>query len=129
MAHAVGVQIMNSKSRIENHEAMLRSVNNLVGFTLGATDGEIGHLEDIILSDNDWVIRYLVVDTRNWLVGQSVLIPPEWVKDINWDTQEVWVDAPQKTIEGCPPYDPAAPVNRAYETQMYDYYGRPKYWA
>jgi hypothetical protein len=107
----------------------LRSTREVLGYRVHATDGVIGHIEDFILSDEDWVIRYLVADTRNWLPGRSVLVSPEWVKDIGWEEQEVWVDVSRQAIEDSPPYDASAPVNREYEVQVYDYYGRPKYWA
>lgn len=94
--------------------AELRSIISLRGFSIGA---------------RDWIIRYLVVDTRNWLPGRSVLISPEWVRNISWEEQEVWMDVARQTIENSPPCDPSAPVNREYEVQMYDYHGRPKYWA
>lgn len=110
-------------------ESNLRSTREVRGCHLHATDGRVGYVEDLIVGDEDWVIRYLVVDTRKWLVGRSVLIAPEWVKDIDWRNRTVWVDVPRQTIKECPPYDPAAPVNREYEVQMYDYYGRPKYWT
>jgi hypothetical protein len=110
-------------------ESNLRSTREIRGYHIHATDGQIGHVEDFIVSDQEWIIRYLVVDTRNWLPGKSVLISPEWVRDIDWEQHEVWVDVPRQTIENSPPYDPAAPVNRDYEDRMYDYYGRPKYWA
>lgn len=110
-------------------ESSLRSSREVTGYRIHATDGQIGHLEDLIISDEDWVIRYLVVDTRNRLSGKSVLISPEWVRDIGWEEHEVWVDVPKQTIEDSPPYDPSAPVNREYEMRIYDYYGRPKYWA
>jgi hypothetical protein len=110
-------------------ESNLRSSREVTGYRIHATDGQIGHVEDFILSDEDWMIRYLVVDIRNWLSGRSVLISPEWVRDIGWEEREVWVDVPRQTIEDSPPYDPSAPVNREYEMRIYDYYGRPKYWA
>jgi hypothetical protein len=110
-------------------ESNLRSTRQVKGYHIHATDGQIGHVEDFIMSDEDWVIRYLVVDTRHWLLGRSVLISPDWVQEIGWDRQEVRVDVPRKTVEESPPYDPGAPVNREYEVRMYDYYGRPKYWA
>ncbi|OHB63900.1 MAG: hypothetical protein A2Y76_01720 [Planctomycetes bacterium RBG_13_60_9] len=106
---------------------MLHSVDNLEGFTIGATDGEIGHVDDFIISDEAWVVRYLIVDTRNWLPGRSVLVAPEWVTDIRWEDRAVWVDASRQAIKDSPPYDPSTPINREYETQMYDYYGRPRY--
>ena len=107
----------------------LRSTREVIGYRIHATDGQIGHVEDFIISDEDWVIRYMVIDTRNWLGGRSVLVSPEWVAEIRWQEQEVRVDVSRQRIEDCPPYDPSAPVNREYEVQMYDYYGRPKYWA
>ncbi|OHB64482.1 MAG: hypothetical protein A2Y77_07255 [Planctomycetes bacterium RBG_13_62_9] len=110
-------------------DSHLRSTREVAGYRIHATDGAIGHVEDFIVSEEDWVIRYLVVDTRNWLPGRSVLISPEWVREIGWEEQQVWVDVSRQAIEDSPPYDASAPVNREYEVQMYDYYGRPKYWA
>jgi hypothetical protein len=107
----------------------LRSTREVRGYRIHASDGEMGHVEDFVASDEDWVIRYLVIDTKNWLPGRSVLLSPEWVREISWDRQEVFVDVAKDTVKNCPPYDPSAPVNREYEIQMYDYYGRPKYWA
>jgi len=107
----------------------LRSTRQVIGYRIHATDGQIGHVEDFIISDEDWVIRYLAVDTRHWLPGRSVLVSPEWVRSISWERREVWVDVSKQMIEDSPPYDPSAPVNREYEVQMYDFYGRPKYWA
>jgi len=112
-----------------DENANLRSTREVIGYRIHATDGQIGHIEDFIISDEDWVIRYLAVDTRNWLPGRSVLVSPEWVREISWERREVWMDVSKQTIEDSPPYDPSAPVNREYEVQMYDYYGRPKYWA
>jgi len=107
----------------------LRSTREVKGYRIHATDDLIGRVADFIVSDEDWVIRYLVVSTGRWLLGRSVLISPEWVRDIDWEKREVWVDVSRQTIEDSPPYDPSAPVNREYEAQMYDYYGRPKYWT
>lgn len=106
----------------------LRSTAEVRSYRIHATDGEIGHVEDFIVSDDEWVIRYLVVDTRRWLPGRSVLLSPEWVQDIRWEDRAVWVNVTKQQIEDSPPYDQTDPVNREYETQMYDYYGRPKYW-
>jgi hypothetical protein len=71
----------------------------------------------------------MVVDTRNWLPGEKVIIPPDWIKNISWSDSEVVVNVPSETIKNSPKFDPSEPVNRDYETTLYDYYGRPKYWA
>ncbi len=107
----------------------LRSTREVNGYHIHATDGSIGHVDDFIASEGDWMIRYLVVDTRNWLPGRHVLISPDWVQRISWDDRAVYVDVSREKVENSPRYNPSAPVNREYEIQMYDYYGRPKYWV
>jgi hypothetical protein len=108
---------------------MLRSINGLEGYHIHALDGRIGQVVDFIMSDEGWIVRYLVVRTGHWLSGRMVLIAPEWVRDIDWQQRQVRVEISRREIQEAPPYDPAAPINREYEAQMYDYYGRPKYWS
>lgn len=109
-------------------ESHLRSVNEVTGYKILATDGKIGHMEDFITDDESWTIRYVVIDTRDWLPGKKVLISPEWVKAIIWEEGQVDVGMTKDVIKESPEFDPSAPVNREYETRLYDYYGRPKYW-
>jgi hypothetical protein len=49
---------------------MLRSIKQLYGDELRATDGEIGHIKDFYFDDQNWAVRYVVVDTGSWLSGQ-----------------------------------------------------------
>jgi hypothetical protein len=106
----------------------LRSTREVIGYHIQARDGQVGHVEDFIADDEYWYIRYMVVDTRNWLPGKKVLVAPAWVEEVNWAEHKVFVDLLRETVKHCPEYDPSAPVNREYEVRLYDYYGRPKYW-
>lgn len=106
----------------------LRSVREVKGYHIRAADGEIGHVEDFIVDDADWVIRYMVVNTRNWLPGRKVLITPPWVESIEWAERRVQVDLTREGVKESPEYNPSQPVNREYEVRLYDYYGRPHYW-
>jgi hypothetical protein len=106
----------------------LRSTKEILKYRIHARDGEIGHVEDFIMDDQDWIIRYLVVDTRNWLPGKKVLLSPEWIENVSWADSEVQVDLSREAVKESPTYDPSAPVNREYEARVYDYYGRPVYW-
>lgn len=115
--------------RRESEDPHLRSVKEVTGYHIRATDGEMGHVEDFVLEDDDWVIRYMVVDTRNWLPGKKVLVAPGWIESIDWAESKVAVDLSRDQIKDGPEYDPFAPVNREYEVRLYDYYGRPAYWA
>ncbi len=114
--------------REESDDPHLRSTGEVFGYHIQAIDGEIGHVEDFIADDRSWIIRYMQVDTRNWLPGKKVLISPRWISDISWTEQLVYVDLSRDAVKHSPEYSPAEPVNREYETRLYDYYGRPKYW-
>jgi len=108
----------------------LRSFREITGYHIQASDGGIGHVDDFIVEDEVWEIRYLVVDTRNWIPGRKVLISPEWVVGpISWSQRQVKVFMTKDDIRSSPPFDPEAAVNREYEVRLYDYYGRPGYWA
>jgi len=67
---------------------MLHKTSYMLGFHIEATDGGIGHVDDFLVDEN-WMIRYLVVDTSNWPGGKSVLISFADVDKI---------DSPQKRI-------------------------------
>jgi hypothetical protein len=103
----------------------LRSVKEVRDYNINAIDGAIGHVEDFIVDDTNWTLRYLAIDTRNWLPGRKVLIAPAWVAAIRWADRDVDVRMNKSAIENSPAYDPHQPVNLAYEARLYDYYGRP----
>jgi len=107
----------------------LRSMREVAGYSIHATDGHIGHVEDFIIGDEEWAVRYMVVDTRNWLPGRKVIIAPEWVTRIDWRGKVVSLGHSKEEVRESPPYDPNQPVNRQYELRLYDYYGRRKYWT
>jgi hypothetical protein len=117
------------KVESENGDPHLRSATEVMGYHIHARDGEIGHVEDFIVEDHNWTIRYMIIDTRNWLPGgRKVLVSPTWIDSVDWLENNVKVDLTVEQIRKAPEYDPAAPVNRAYEVKLYDFYGRPKYW-
>ena len=51
-------------------DSHLRSSHDVSGYHIHAADGEIGHVEDFIIDDETWAIRYLIIDTRNWWPGK-----------------------------------------------------------
>jgi hypothetical protein len=60
----------------ERGDPHLRSTKEVAGYRIGAADGEVGHVEDFVVDDEEWAIRYVGVDTSNWLPGKKVLISP-----------------------------------------------------
>jgi len=113
----------------ESGDPHLRSTQEVLGYYIHASDGDLGHVEDFIVDDDNWTIRYMVVDTRNWLPGKKVLVAPEWITEVSWGESKVHVDLTQDAIKDSPEYDSTETVNRVYEERLYDFYGRPKYWS
>jgi hypothetical protein len=85
-------------------------------------------VEDFLVDDRTWPIRYLVVDTRNWLPGRKVVIAPAWIKSVSWDDSRVYVDLLRGEVETAPEYDPSTPMERALESRLYGHYRRATYW-
>jgi hypothetical protein len=106
----------------------LRSAAELRRYHVQGTDGAIGHVDDFIVDDESWEVRYLVIDTSNWWFGKKVLVPPQWATGVSWEDGQVDVGLSRETIKSCPEWNPAAMVNREYEVRLYDYYRRSSYW-
>jgi sporulation protein YlmC with PRC-barrel domain len=94
----------------------LRSTYEVSGYHIQATDGEIGHVEDFIIDDETWAIRYLIIDTQNWWPGKKVLISPQWINRVSWDESKAFVNLPCETIKQCPEYTDGALLSRDFET-------------
>lgn len=109
-------------------ETHLRSTVEVKGYAIAARDGEIWHVEDFIVDTQYWVIRYLKIDTRNWLPGKHILVNPGWIEEISWTTRTVSVGLSCEAIKGAPDFDPSKAISRGYETRLFKHYGRPVYW-
>lgn len=112
----------------EAWDSHLRSTHDVSGHHIQATDGEIGHVEDFIIDDATWAIRYFAIDTRNWWPGKKVLISPKWIESIHWEDAKVLVNLTREIIKQSPEYIEHAPITRDYETQLHQYYDRKAYW-
>jgi len=106
----------------------LRSTNEVTGYYVHANDGDIGHVEDFAIQEDSSIIRYLMVDTRNWWPGKVVLIAPNWLRKISWAERMVYIDLSREQIRNSPEYDPAAGIGRQYEESLHGHYGYPAYW-
>lgn len=106
----------------------LRSTHDVSGHHLQATDGDIGHVEDFIIDDETWAIRYLVIATQNWWPEKKVLVSPRWIERISWDDSTVFINLPRETIRQSPEYTEDSILDRDYELRLHRHYERPAYW-
>jgi uncharacterized protein YrrD len=108
---------------------MLRKAHDIYGLRLLAQDGALGHVDDILFDDRNWMVRYLVATTGVWLIGRRVLVPRPAIKGVDsWGAEGVEVDLTTKQIEESPDLKSAEPLTRAFERATYDHYGWPLYW-
>ncbi|HLP14907.1 MAG TPA: PRC-barrel domain-containing protein [Bacteroidota bacterium] len=113
----------------ESWDPNLRSTDEITGYDIQASDGEIGHVEDFVIDDTTWTIRYMIVDTKNWLPGKKVLISPQWINKVSWDESKVYVNMPRATVENAPEYDEDTLITRDYEEELYQHYDMDGYWV
>lgn len=108
---------------------MKRSIKSLIGFTLGATDGEIGKVKEFYFDDETWTIRYLIIDTGNWLSGRVVLISTEALLSTDWVNKTFLVNLTKDQIKNSPDINTNEPVSRQAEVKLHSYYPWVAYWG
>src|ERR1700728_813580 len=109
--------------------AMLWTASGITGYAIIATDGHIGSVSDFLFDDETWLVRWLVVDTGNWLSGRKVLLPPSVLGHIDPKNHEFSVGLTMQQVKDAPDVDTERPVSRQMETNIYDYYGWNPYWS
>ncbi|MDH4153781.1 MAG: PRC-barrel domain-containing protein [Nitrospira sp.] len=101
----------------------LRSSAQITGYSIQASDGTIGHVEDVVVDDEEWHLRYLEVDTREWLPGKRVLVSSAWIDHISWTDRSVVMTLSQEAIQSAPAYDPSKLITPEYELELFEHYG------
>jgi sporulation protein YlmC with PRC-barrel domain len=125
-AHMAREQEATQTQRSHSH---LWSAREIRGYRIRARDGEFGRVEDFYLTTDEWMIRYLMIDTQAWGEGRHVLIAPPWLEKFDWREEVLVVGLTQEEIESSPFFDPSEPITRAYELALYEHYSRNGYWG
>ena len=121
------IEAAAAREHEQSNDPHLRSAGEVTGYYIEANDGDIGHVEDFIVDDEDWAIRYMLVDTKNWWPGKKVVVSPSWIERVSWADSRVYVNDSRDNIRQAPEYQPDA-LNRSYETKLHQHYNRPPYW-
>lgn len=108
-------------------DSNIHNTRELSGFGLKTRDGELAAVEDFIINDDLWSIRYLVLQTGLWLPGKKFLLDPHWIDEISWPDKRVFADIPADKIRTCPDYEPGTAINLDYQRAVQNHFGYPKY--
>jgi hypothetical protein len=95
--------------------------SDLTGFSVEALDGSIGKIDE---ASNEVGGSYLVVDTGPWIFGKKVMLPAGVVRDVDLDTQTVFVNRSKDEIKNAPEFDQDRYHDDAYRQDLGGYYGR-----
>ncbi|MDB6019701.1 MAG: PRC-barrel domain protein [Pedosphaera sp.] len=90
-------------------KTQIRNTQELIGYTVQAIDGDIGHVEDLLLDDESWSIRFLVVTTGHWWSGKNVLVPRQSIERVSWEESKVFVNLTRTAIQNEPKYEYTGP--------------------
>jgi hypothetical protein len=131
-----GHTVAEDRARLEleveqhrNDDPHLRSTNAVMHYHIKASDGGIGHVQGLLLDEDTWAIRYLIVDTSNWWLGHKVLVAPQWIQSVSWSERTVSINLTREAIKGSPPYNSEGALHRDDEADLYNHYQRAGYWA
>lgn len=106
----------------------LLSCKTIIGYEILASDGHIGHVKEMLIDEETWQIRYLVIDTSQWWFGKHVILAPPWIEKCKWNENQIIVNLTRQQIKDSPFYDPTLPVNRQFEEKLHLHYSRGGYW-
>lgn len=109
----------NERARHRDDDPHLRSCQAVEGYRLHASDGELGHVEAFLVDDESWAIRYLVVNTSHWWLGNKVLIAPQWNSGVHWSDETVTVDLSRAAVKAALPYYVPRELDRQAEADLH----------
>jgi hypothetical protein len=102
----------------------LRSAKEVRGYHVQGSDGELGHVDDLIADDASWRIPYLRLDTSNWGLGKKVLVAPRWATRISWEDRKLYVRLSRQAIKDSPTWNARALSQPDAEAQLPEHYGQ-----
>ena len=77
----------------------LQSTQAVTGYTIHATDGEIGVVSGFRVDDRSWAILQLAVETGHWYSGKEILIPTDEIDRISYEDSKVFVRLTKASIQ------------------------------
>jgi hypothetical protein len=69
----------------DSFEARFRRLSRIFDFRVICRDGMVGTASDFLIDPAGWAVRYLVVDTHELHVEHEVLVPVEWIAEVDWE--------------------------------------------
>jgi hypothetical protein len=98
----------------------------MTGYAIKAANDEIGTVSDMLFEDVDWAIRWMVVDTGDWLPGRKVLLPVSALGQPDAEASNLPVNLTMRQIEESPDIDMSQAASSDMESRLLEYYSLPR---
>jgi hypothetical protein len=96
---------------------------DLTGFKVEARDGSIGKVDESTVESGGGS-SFIVVDTGPWIFGKKVMLPAGVVRDIDLDTETVFLDLSKDEIKSAPEFDEKTYRDQTYRDELGGYYSQ-----
>lgn len=100
----------------------LSKTDEMIGYQIHTRDGEVGQVQDLLVDEEDWVVRYAEVDTQKWSSGKIVLAQTRQVEQIDYPSRTLTMSLSRQAIQSAPAYDPTEPITPGYEMDLFQHY-------
>ena len=94
---------------------------DLTGFKVEARDGGIGKVDEATYEAGG---SFIVVDTGPWIFGKKVMLPAGVIRDVDPDTETVFVNRTKDQIKNAPEFDEKRYRDQDYRNEVGSYYDR-----
>ena len=111
---------MSSTSDIWNYRNASATAD-LTGFSVEAVDGGIGKVDEATYGAGS---SYVVVDTGPWIFGKKVMLPAGVIRDVDLDSETVFVDRTKDEIKNAPEFEEDKYREDSYRSEIGGYYDR-----
>jgi hypothetical protein len=109
----------------DGRDPHLRSVAAVAGYQVHAEDGMIGHVENFLIDDIRWDIRYVIIDTKNFWPGKHVLLSTHAVTGIDGVRREFRLNLSCETVKTSPEWNPTDVIDAEFERRLHTHYNWP----
>jgi hypothetical protein len=99
----------------------LQSTGIVTGYSIEATDGAIGYVEDFLYDERNWALRFVAVDARSWFPGRHLLVAVEWVDHASWNECKFRLKLRKEEIREAPEWYPELALAPQDENSIYRY--------
>lgn len=116
--------VENAQGRTDPH---LRSSREVTGYHIRTTDETQGHVEDFLFNDRNWVISYLVLESRDWWPGKHVVVHTRRIQQIDGAARRLALAVTREELEHSPDFDLMSAIPDGAVQDLYQRFWRSPY--